>query len=42
MFNKGKYVGHLELTIEDIDEEKIHTFELIQMSVQQIVSPTSK
>ena len=21
-FNKGEYVGHLELTIEDIDEDK--------------------
>ena len=23
-FNKGEYVGHLEPTIEDIEEEKIH------------------
>ena len=25
-FNKAEYVGHLEPTIEDIDEERIYTF----------------
>ena len=37
-FNKGEYVGHLEPTIEDIEErEKIHTFKQIQMPKQCIV-----
>ena len=38
MFSQGEYVGHLEPTIEDIDEEKIYTFEVIQMPIQQTVS----
>ena len=29
MFNKVEYVGHLEPTIEDIEEEKIYPFEPI-------------
>ena len=29
MFNKGEYIGHLEPTIENIEEEKIYTFKLI-------------
>ena len=37
-FNKGEYIGCLEPTIEDIEEEKIYTFELIQIPIQQIVS----
>ena len=42
MFNKGEYVGHLEPTIEDIEEEGIYTFKLIQMPIQQIVSLPNK
>ena len=38
MFNKEEYIGCLESTIENIEEEKIYTFELIQMPIQQIVS----
>ena len=37
-FNKGEYVGHLQPTIEDTEEEKIYTFELIQIPIQQTVS----
>ena len=36
-FNKGEYVGHLEPSIEDMEEEKIYTVRLIQMPKQQIV-----
>ena len=36
-FNKREYVGHLEPTIEDIEEGKIYTFELIQMPKQQML-----
>ena len=38
MFNKGEYVGHLEPTIEDIEERENHTFMQIQISKQCIVS----
>ena len=37
LFNKGKYVGHLETTIEYIEEEKIHTFKQIQNTKECIV-----
>ena len=37
IFNKGEYVGHMEPTIEDIDEEGIYTFEQIQMPIPQTV-----
>ena len=37
MFHKGEYVGHLELTIEDIEEEKICMFMLNQMPIPLMV-----
>ena len=38
MFNKGEYVGHLEPTIEDIEEKtKIHTFKQIQTPKTHII-----
>ena len=39
-FNKGEYVGHLEPTIVDIEERKIHTFKQIQISNQCYSIPT--
>ena len=45
MFNKEEYVGHLEPTIEVIENEKIYTLKLIQMSIpyhtQQYNNPTN-
>ena len=36
-FNKEEYVGHLEPTIENIDEERFYTFMKIQMPIPQAV-----
>ena len=42
MFNKGEYIEYLEPTIEDIEEEKIYTLELIQIPIQQTVWQPNK
>ena len=41
-FKKGEHEGHLEPTMEDIEEEKIYILKLIQMSKQQIVLPPNE
>ena len=38
-FNKGEYVGCLEPTIEDIEEEKNLHFQLIQVPIPQTYNP---
>ena len=41
-FNNGEYVGHLEPSIQNIDEERIYTIMKIQMPIPQAVLQKQK